>query len=132
MIGPRMPHISFDHWIIWQGSSPSEHGSRAELCFKVRSGLDTVICRSPLEAILNALHAHAIRNDALDLDDYAGYDAQKRLCERLFDRYKQAFRELAREKILMGQFALPFGEVKSVLLSEGDLSRKVLEIPRLH
>ena len=126
------PHISFDNRIIWQGSSPSEHGSRAELCFKVRNGVDTVICRSPLAAILNALHAHAIRNGALDLDDHAGYDAQKRLCERLFDRYTQVFRDLAREKILTEQFALPFGELKSVLLSEEDLSRKVLEIPRLH
>lgn len=126
------PHISFDNRIIWQGSSPSEHGSRAELCFKVRSGLDTVICRSPLKAILNALHAHAIRNGALEPDNYAGYDAQKRLCERLFEQYTQVFRDLAREKILIEQFALPFGELKSVLLSEEDLSRKVLEIPRLH
>ena len=45
------PDIAFDRRIIWQGSSPSEHGSRAELCFRARRGPETVICRVPLKAI---------------------------------------------------------------------------------
>jgi hypothetical protein len=126
------PDIAFDRRIIWQGSSPSEHGSRAELCFKARRGPETVICRVPLKAILNALHAHAIRNGLLQIDDYSGYDAEKRLCERLFDEYNKAFRDLARDKIELGGFALSFGETKSILLSEEELSRKLLELRRPH
>ena len=93
------PEIAFDRRVIWQGSSPSEHGSRAELCFKARRGPEIVICRVSLEAILNALRAAAVRNGLLQLDDYSGYDAEKRLCERLFDEYHKVFRELARDKI---------------------------------
>ncbi len=95
-------------------------------------GPETVICRVPLEAILNALHAPAIRKGVLQLDDYSGYDAQKRLCERLFDEYHQAFRSLARDKIWLGRFAQSFGDVKSVLLSEEELNRKLLELQRPH
>src|SRR5258708_27556566 len=122
------PDIAFDRRIIWQGTSPSEHGSRAELCFKARRGPETVICRVPLMAILDALRTAAIRNGILQLDDYSGYDAEKRLCERLFDEYHKVFRELAREKIELGSFALSFGDMKSVLLSEEELSRKLLEL----
>ena len=100
-----MPEIAFDRRTIWQGNSPSEHGSRAELCFKARRGPETVICRVPLEAILDALHAPALRSGVIPLDDYSGPDGQKRLCERLFDEYHNAFRELAREKIELGSFA---------------------------
>jgi hypothetical protein len=121
-------HVGFDHRITWQGSSPSEHGSRAELCFKARSGPYTVICRAPLEAILNALQAGAGRDDMADFDDHADEAAERQLCEELFDRYRQAFRDLARDKILAGRYALPFGEVKSVLLSEQELSRKIREV----
>ena len=126
------PNMAFDRRIVWQGSSPSEHGSRAELCFKARRGPETVICRVPLKAILNALHAPAIRNGLLQTDDYSGYDAEKRLCERLFDEYHQAFRELARDKIELGSFALPLGDMKSILLSEEELNRKLLELQRPH
>ena len=126
------PDIAFDRRVIWQGSSPSEHGSRAELCFKARRGPEIVICRVPLKAILNALHAPAMRNGLLQLDDYSGYDAEKRLCERLFDEYNTAFRELARDKIKLGGFALSFGDMKSVLLSEEELNRKLLELQRPH
>jgi hypothetical protein len=126
------PDIAFDRRIIWQGSSPSEHGSRAELCFRARRGPETVICRVPLKAILNALHGAAIRKGVLQLDDYSGYDAEKRLCERLFDEYNKAFRELARDKIELGNFALPFGDMKSILLSEEELNRKLLELQRPH
>jgi len=66
------PDIAFDRRITWHGSSPSEHGSRAELCFKARRGPETVICRAPLRAILNALHTAATRKGALPLDDYSG------------------------------------------------------------
>ena len=126
------PDIAFDRRIIWQGSSPSEHGSRAELCFRARRGPETVICRVPLKAILNALHAAALRNGILQRDDYSGYDAEKRLCERLFDEYNKAFRELARDKIELGSFALSFGDMKSILLSEEELNRKLLELQRPH
>jgi hypothetical protein len=126
------PDIAFDRRITWHGSSPSEHGSRAELCFKARRGPETVICRAPLKAILNALHAAAIRKGALQLDDYSGYDAEMRLCERLFDEYNSAFRELARDKIALGEFALPFGEMKSILLTQEELLRKLLELQRPH
>jgi hypothetical protein len=126
------PDIAFDRRIIWQGTSPSEHCSRAELCFKARRGPETVICRVPLMAILDALRTAAIRNGVLQLDDYSGYDAEKRLCERLFDEYHKVFRELAREKIELGSFALSFGDMKSVLLSEEELSRKLLELQRPH
>src|SRR5258708_37022719 len=126
------PDIAFDRRIIWQGSSPSEHGSRAELCFKARRGSETVICRVPLKAILNALRAAAIRNGVLQLDDYSGYDAEKRLCERLFDEYNKAFRELARDKIELGNFALPLGDMKSILLSEEQLNRKLLALHDPH
>jgi hypothetical protein len=124
--------IVFDRRIVWQGSSPSEHGSRAELCFKARRGPETVICRVPLEAILNAFHAPAVRSGLLQRGDYSGYDSQKRLCERLFDEYHVAFRELAREKIGRGGFAPALGGMKSVLLSEQELNRKQLELRRPH
>ena len=126
------PDIAFDRRITWHGSSPSEHGSRAELCFKARRGPETVICRVPLEAIVNALHAPAVRSGVLQLDDYSGYDAEMRLCERLFDEYHNAFRELAREKIALGNFALPLGDMKSILLSEEELLRKLQELQRPH
>jgi hypothetical protein len=126
------PGIAFDRRVIWQGSSPSEHGSRAELCFKAKRGPEIVICRVPLKAILNALHAASIRNGVLQLDDYSGYDAEKRLCERLFDEYHKVFWELARDKIELGRFALSFGDTKSILLNEEELSRKLLELQRPH
>ena len=94
--------------------------------------MDTVICRAPLQAILNAFHAHAIDEDVLDVDDYVGGEAERRLCERLFDKYTQVFQDLARDKILAGRFALSFGEVKSVLLGERELSRQLGKVNRPH
>ena len=91
-----------------------------------------MICRAPLQAILNAFHAHAIDEDVLDVDDYVGGEAERRLFERLFDKYTQAFQDLAREKILAGRFALSFGEVKSVLLGERELSRQLGKVNRPH
>jgi len=125
-------YISFDHRIVWEGSRLSEHGSEAELCFMATHGLNTVICRTSVDAILNALHAHALRDDFLDINDYAGEDPERWLCERLFHYYRQAFRNLARDKIHAGQFALSFGTVRSILLGEQELSRKVLEFSRAH
>ena len=119
-----MRSISFDHRISWQGSSPSEHGSQAELCFKARVGPDTVICRVPHKAILNALLAHAIQADVLDIDDDGGEGSERRICESLFREFRPVFRDLAREKILAGAFALPFGDLRSVLLGEIELHRR--------
>jgi hypothetical protein len=118
-----MRTISFDHRINWQGGSPSEHGSQAELCFKARLGRDTVICRVPHKAILNALHARAIQADVLDIDDEWGEGSERRICESLFREFRPLFRDLARQKILAGAFALPFGVVRSVLLDEIELHR---------
>jgi hypothetical protein len=126
------PSVSFDHRIVWQGSSPSEHGGNAELCFKARTGPHTVICRVSLESILNALHARALNDDVFDLDAYAEEDEERQLCELLFNRYRQAFRDVAQDKILSGQFARPFGETRSVLLGEDELSRKLRERDRAH
>jgi hypothetical protein len=127
-----MQDIHFDHRFSWQGSSPSEHDSQAELCFKAKRGLDTVICRVPHRVLLNVLHRHAIRNDILDLDDETGDGTQRELCERLFHEYKSAIRATAQEKILAGRFALSFGHVRSILLGEHELRQKVLEASRAH
>jgi hypothetical protein len=50
----------------------------------------------------------------------------------LFDEYNKAFRELARDKIELGSFALPLGDMKSILLSEEELKQKLLELQRPH
>jgi hypothetical protein len=124
--------IDFDHRLTWEGSSPSEHNSQAELCFKAKRGLETVICRVPHRVLLNVLHCHAIRNDIVDLDDETDDGTQRELCERLFHEYKPTIRAAAQDKILAGRFALSFGHIRSILLSEHELRQKVLQASRAH
>ena len=124
--------IGFDCRFIWQDGSPTEHGSPAELCFKARNGFETVICRVPRWAILNALSASG-GESGNPRDAAAGTDQdESRVCEALFVTHRQMFRDLARSKIACGAFALPLEHVKSVLISEGELIRTMKERALVH
>jgi hypothetical protein len=124
--------VIFDYRISWQGPSPAEHGSRAELCFKARNGQETVICRVPYKVILNALRAYAAETDSLDIEDELGDRTEKRHCERLFSAHRPAFRALAQDKIRAEAFARSIGQVRSILIGEDELNRKVQELHRTH
>jgi hypothetical protein len=121
--------IGFDYRSSWQDGSPSEHGSPAELCFKARHGLETVICRVPSSAILNALQGRASDGDGSQgAEDHEG----RRVCEALYDANRPMFQAVARTKIAAGAFAMPIGHVKSILISEDELVRKMRETNLLH
>ena len=123
--------IGFDLRYAWQGGSPLEHGSPAELCFKARHGVEIVICRVPSGAILKAL---AVPGSVEGGDGETGSEAgeRSRLCEALFVDYRHIFRDLARDKIANGSFALPFGYVRSILIGEDELIRMIGQRARVH
>lgn len=124
--------IVFDYRIAWQKGSPAEHGSPAELCFKARQGAATVICRVPSRALWNALSAlGGVEPDIARAEER--WDSEERhACEALFDSFRQAFRNLAEDKIASGAFALPIGHVRSILIGEEELVRKARETVATH
>ena len=111
----------FDHRYTWQNGNPTEHGSTAELCFKARHGVETVICRVPCQAILNALTVPDPEVGAGEIPEEEIYER----CESLFLDHREVFRDLARDKIACGGFALPLGYVRSILIGEDELIRKI-------
>jgi hypothetical protein len=115
--------IGFDHRMVWREGSPAEHGSPAELCFKARHGVATVICRVPSLAMSNALRAlGGGEPDATGAEER--WDSEEILaCEALFDSFRRAFRSIAADKIASGAFALPIGHVQSVLIDAEELIR---------
>jgi hypothetical protein len=126
------PIIGFDFRISWQDGSPTEHSSSAELCFKARHGVETVICRVPRRAILNALNAHTAEEECPDRADDSEDLEERQICEALFVTHRQTFRALAQNKIRAGAFAEPMGHVRSILIDEGELSSKAREAVLLH
>lgn len=124
--------IGFDYRFIWQDGSPTEHGSPAELCFKARHGVETVICRVPRSAILHALHDEAVDEEDLDPTDAIGDGEKSRICEALYVSHRQIFRTLAQNRIMAGAFAEPMGYVKSILIGEDELIRELRETALLH
>ena len=120
--------IGFDLRYAWQEGSPLEHGSPAELCFKARHGVEIVICRVPCGAILNALAVPGHRDGETDGE----VDERSRLCESLFVDYRHIFRDLARDKIDRGSFALPLGYVRSILIGEDELIGMIGQRARAH
>jgi hypothetical protein len=123
------PDIAFDRRILRQGSSPSEHGSRAELCFRAGVVLNGDLPRAAqgdLECPAHRCHPQG----RAPARRYSGYDAEKRL-RRLFDEYT-GFPGAGAGKIELGNFALPRGDMKSILLSEEELNQKLLELQRPH
>ena len=123
--------ISFDLRYAWQDGSPLEHGSPTELCFKARHGVEIVICRVPSGAILNAL---AVPGSPGSDDGETGGEVRERsrLCESLFVDHRHIFRDLARDKIDRGSFALPLGYVRSILIGEDELIRMIGQRAQIH
>ena len=120
--------IGFDLRYVWQGGNSLEHGSQAELCFKARHGVETVICRVPCETILSALAASG--RGGSETEDRGGN--RRHRCESLFVDYRHIFRDLARDKIASGGFALPLGYVRSILIGEDELVQMISQRARIH